>query len=137
MTRLRTYSELIRLETFEERFEYLRLVGEVGRDTFGYDRYLNQGFYKSREWRLARTHTIGRDNGCDLGDPDRPIYDRVYVHHMNPIRPQDFDEFNPDILNPEYLITVTHETHNAIHYGDSSGLIIMPPERRPGDTKLW
>lgn len=134
---MRTYSEMIEYSTFEDRYEYLRLDGHVGRDTFGFDRYLNQSFYKSKEWKDVRNHVITRDNGCDLGIEDRPIFDKVLVHHMNPITPEDIENFSTEILNPEYLITITMDTHNAVHYGNQSGLIVLPPERFPGDTKLW
>lgn len=135
--RIRTYSELSRLETLEERYEYLKLGGVVGRATFGFDRYLNQDFYRSALWRRTRNLVIARDYGCDLGVEGFEIHDRVYVHHMNPMTPQDIVHANVDILDPEFLITVTHRTHNAIHYGDGR---LLPPriiERRPGDTKLW
>ncbi len=134
---IKTYSDLRRLNSFEQRFGYLKLGGVVGRDTFGFDRYLNQEFYRSAQWKRARTFVIARDNGCDLGVEGYEIHDRVYVHHMNPIRPEDIVDFNVDILDPEYLITVTHNTHNAIHYGDDS--MIRKPfiDRHPGDTKLW
>lgn len=136
---IRTYHELSQLTTFEERFEYLRLGGTVGEETFGYDRYLNQEFYRSVLWRRARNHVIARDYGCDLGIAGREIHDKVYVHHMNPIRSVDImDEIDMSVLDPNYLICVTHNTHNAIHYGDAS--ILRRVElvvRRPGDTKLW
>lgn len=135
--RIRTYSELRQLPTFEERYNYLRLGGAVGADTFGFERIRNQQFYASREWKLARRDVIARDLGCDLAIRDRSINDRVYIHHMNPMRPEDLEEFNEDVLNPEYLICVTHKTHNAIHFGDESQLLRLPPERRPGDTNLW
>jgi hypothetical protein len=134
---IRTYSELRRLETIDERFSYLSLKGQVGRETFGFDRYLNQDFYKSSEWRHARTQVIARDMGCDLGVDGYEIFDRVYIHHMNPIAVRDIVEFNDDIVNPEYLIVVTHTTHNAIHYGQDNLPRRTPIERRPGDTKLW
>lgn len=137
MTERRTYHQMIAFPTFEERYNYLRLTGRVGADTFGFDRYLNQSFYRSKEWKDIRQHVIARDSGCDLGDPERPIFGRVLVHHMNPILPEDLEDFNPEILDPEYLVCVTHETHNAIHYGDPSSLIIMPKERRPNDTIPW
>jgi hypothetical protein len=135
---IKCYSDLRRLQTFEERFSYLKLGGVVGRDTFGFDRYLNQGFYHSREWRSLRERIIIRDNGCDLGVEGYEIHDRIYVHHMNPMRPDDIKHSNEDNLDPEFLICVTHDTHNAIHYGDES-LIRRRQfvERRPGDTKLW
>lgn len=135
---IKTYRDLRRIRTAEERFEYLKLGGRVGRDTFGFDRYLNQGFYRSSEWRSIRRDVIARDRGCDLGIEDYPIHDRVYVHHMNPMTVDDLTDFNDDVLNPEYLICVALDTHNAIHYGSTD-----PFERRrhvermPGDTKLW
>ena len=134
---IRRYSEMIRLETFEERFEYLSLKGTVGTATFGFERYLNQRFYTSREWKQVRNTVIARDSGYDLGDPENPIRDRVLVHHMNPMVPVDISENAEEILNPEFLISVSHNTHNAIHYGDFS-LIPKPYEpRRRGDTQLW
>lgn len=135
--RSRTYHELIQLETFEERFRYLSLSGQVGADTFGFDRYLNQQFYASREWKRVRQIVIARDNGCDMAVPGYEIYDRVYIHHMNPMTPDDIKHGNEDILDPEFLICVTHKTHNAIHYGDERQLPRQLIERRPGDTKLW
>lgn len=134
---LRRYSELRRLPTFEERFEYLRLDGQVGMATFGHERYLNQRFYTSREWRLVREEVIARDEGCDLGLDERPIFDRIYIHHMNPMAVQDLTNGNLAVLDPEFLITTKHTTHNAIHYGDISLLPQSFVERRPGDTKLW
>lgn len=127
----------MRLETYEERYKYLRLGGEVGAETFGFDRFLNQEFYRSRSWKKARDEVISRDLGCDLGDPDRPIAARIIVHHMNPIRPQELMDFHSDVYNPEFLITTCHDTHNAIHYGDESLLRLMPPERMPWDTVPW
>ena len=139
MRTIRTYSQLQRFTTFEERFDYLKLEGGVGEETFGHDRYLNQEFYRSFLWRRARNLVIARDYGCDLGIEGREIHDRVYVHHMNPLNPVDImDDFNPDVIDPEYLICVTHRTHNAIHYGDQRLLQRADPiVRRPGDTKLW
>ena len=134
---IKTYSELRRHATFEERFDYLKLGGAVGAETFGFDRYLNQDFYKSVLWKRARSIVIARDLGCDLGIEGHEIHDRVYVHHMNPMTPEDIKHSNLDILDPEYLITVTHDTHNAIHYGDKRLLPKPIIERRPGDTKLW
>ena len=134
---MRTYSELLACSSFVDKYEYLRLDGEVAHATFGGDRYINQGFYRSQAWKEVRDFVINRDNGCDLGDPDRPIYGKVLVHHMNPIRPVDLDDFNHDVLDPEYLITVSHDTNNAIHYGDQEQLHLMPPERLPGDTIPW
>lgn len=137
MTRFRTYSELSKLKTFEERFEYLSLEGTVGAATFGYDRYLNQVLYKSPEWRQARNKVIMRDEGCDLGIEGREIPKNVIVHHMNPITMEDVYNREPHIFNPEYLICVSHNTHNAIHFGDSELLNKDPVERKPGDTCPW
>lgn len=136
MTRL-SHSEMVRLNTFEQRFEYLKLRGTVGTSTFGFDRWINQAFYKSAQWKHIRSVVIARDNGCDLGADGHPIHDRVLIHHMNPMRPEDFEEDSPDNLNPEYLITVSHRTHNAIHYGDARLLPKPYVPRRPGDTQLW
>ncbi len=134
---IRTYSELIRLETFEERFRYLVLRGGVGNSTFGFDRYINQGFYASREWKRVRYDVIARDLGCDLAVPGYEIHERLLIHHMNPMDSDDIVEGDPSILDPEFLITTTHRTHNAIHYGDERQLPRPLVERRPGDTKLW
>jgi hypothetical protein len=134
---VKSYSELIRLNTIEERFRYLSLRGVVGDMTFGFDRYLNQQFYRSKQWRDIRNHIIVRDNGCDLGVEDYEIHDRIYIHHMNPMTVNDIVDDDPSILDPEFLIAVTHRTHNAIHYGDESLLPRQLVERRPGDTKLW
>lgn len=131
------YSELIRLKTFDERFEYLKLPGVVGLTTFGYDRFLNQRFYRSLEWRRIRDIVIIRDNGCDLGFPGFEIYSKILIHHMNPINIKDIYEFNNKILDPEFLICVSPETHQAIHYSDKTKLYRLPPERHRGDTKLW
>lgn len=137
MRNRRTYRELQRLRSFEERFAYLALSGVVGAKTFGYDRYLNQAFYASSEWRHIRQHVIARDLGCDLGVEGYEIYDRPYIHHMNPMTVQDIVHGNDMILDPENLITVSHRTHNAIHYGDERLLPRAPVERRAGDTLLW
>ncbi|HET9787096.1 MAG TPA: hypothetical protein VFP47_08185 [Pyrinomonadaceae bacterium] len=134
---IRTYSELIKHSTFEGRFKYLALRGGVGEPTFGYDRWINQAFYHSREWKQIRYHVIARDNGCDLGIPGHEIHERAYVHHMNPLTPDEIFEGSSSIVDPEFLITVTHQTHNAIHYGDERQLPRPLIERRPGDTKLW
>jgi hypothetical protein len=134
---IRTYSELITIPTFLERFEYLRLGGLVGEETFGFDRYLNQTFYKSKEWLKVRDEVILRDFGCDLGIKGREIYDRILIHHMNPIRPEDIIYRSDYLLNPEYLITTVKNTHDAIHYGDSSLLITDPIERTKNDTCPW
>lgn len=133
----RSYSELKQLDTFVQRFDYLSIKGVVGESTFGYERHLNQRFYKSKEWQWARDEVISRDFGNDLGVPGFEIYDRILIHHMNPITPEDVLRRNPDILNPEFLISVTHNTHNAIHYGDASILRLPIVERRQGDTQLW
>ena len=114
---IRTYSELMKLQTFEERYKYLKLDGRVGEDTFGFDRYLNQRFYKTREWRSIRDYVIIRDGACDLGIEDMPVYDRIIIHHMNPITKQDILNKTDYLLNPEYLICVSKRTHDAIHYG--------------------
>lgn len=133
----RTYSELRRFSTFEERYDYLELRGEVGKQTFGFDRWINQRFYRSHEWHTVRDHVIVRDNGCDLGILGYEINGQLMVHHMNPIAPEDLERGEEWVLDPEFLITTTHRTHNAIHYGDHSLLVKPPVERRPGDTKLW
>ena len=137
MTSIRTYSELILLPTFEERYEYLRLDGRVGEETFGFDRWLNQTFYKSEEWLSMRDKIIVRDNGCDLGIPGRDIYSRILIHHMNPITKEDILRRSDILLNPEYLICVTPNTHRAIHYGNENLLMKDLIERRPNDTCPW
>ena len=134
---VRTYSELRRLLTFEERYDYLKLRASVGEVTFGFERYLNQDFYRSRQWRDVREFVIARDEGMDLGIDGYEIYDRVIIHHMNPMRTEDLINGNEDVLDPEFLITTTHRTHNAIHYGDKSLLPTALVDRRPGDTRLW
>ena len=134
---IRTYSELITLPTFEERFKYLELGGTVGKETFGFDRYLNQRFYKTEEWKAVRHHVIVRDNGCDLGIEGRDIHGRIYIHHMNPLNVKDILDRSDYLLNPEYLITVTLRTHNAIHYSDESLLLLAPVERSRNDTCPW
>lgn len=134
---IRSYTELRRLHTFEERYHYLALRGAVGHTTFGFDRHMNQKFYTSREWKQVREHVIVRDNGCDLGIDGYEIYSKLYIHHMNPMVVADIVHGNDDILDPEFLITTTHRTHNAIHYGDEKLLPRPLAARRPGDTKLW
>lgn len=134
---IKTYSELITLPTFEERFEYLRLDGTVGESTFGFDRYLNQIFYRSQKWKDIRDWVIIRDNGCDLGVEGFEIYGRIIIHHMNPISLQDLERESDLLLNPEYLICTVHNTHNAIHYGDASLLPLAPIERSKNDTCPW
>lgn len=135
---VRTYTELIQLPTFEERYRYLRIGGRVGVETFGIDRWLNQKFYRTdEEWLEVRDFVIIRDNGCDLAMPDRPIETTILVHHMNPITKEDILRRTKYLLDPEYLICTIKGTHDAIHYGDESNLIIAPPERRPFDTCPW
>ena len=133
----RTYSELSKLNTFKERFEYLKLDGSVGKDTFGWDRYLNQVFYKSPEWKSVRDKVIVRDCGRDLGVEGYDIFGKIIIHHMNPMNLEDIAKRNPDIFNPEYLICVSHSTHNAIHYGDENQLMTGPIERTANDTCPW
>lgn len=133
----RSYSVLITHRSFEDRFNYLSLRGSVGRSTFGFDRYLNQKFYTSRQWKQIRDEILARDLGCDLGCDGYEVFDRPIIHHMNPLLVDDVERDNPDNLNPEYLITTSHRTHNAIHYGDASLLPQPLVERRPGDTQLW
>lgn len=136
--KIRTYTELSRLKTFEERFRYLQLKGAVGKDTFGFDRIFNQRFYTSQEWRAVRDFVIVRDYGCDLGVEDYEIRGQnVIIHHMNPITLSDIEHSTDILLDPEYLITTTHNTHNAIHYGDESLLVKAPIERRANDTCPW
>lgn len=135
--RTRSYSELRRHTTFEERFEYLSMPGEVGEATFGFDRWMNQRFYRSREWKQVRDAVIFRDGACDLGVPGLEIHAQLLVHHMNPVTAAALADGEEWILDPEYLITTTHRTHNAIHYGDQSLISRPPVERRAGDTRLW
>lgn len=134
---IRTYSELIQLPTFEERFEYLRLDGSVGKATFGYDRYLNQILYNSPEWKRFRRDIIIRDNGCDLACEGYEIRGRIIIHHINTISIEDIVNRNPMVFDPENVITTTHNTHNAIHYGDKELLVTVPIERSANDTCLW
>lgn len=134
---IRRYSELIRFHTFEERFKYLMLKGQVGKETFGFDRYINQRFYHSEEWRQVKNRVIARDLGRDLGVEGYDIYGRIYVHHMNPILVKDIEECSEYLMNPEYLITTTFATHNAIHYGDESFVNLSPKERSPNDMCPW
>lgn len=137
MKNIRKYSDLITLPTFKERYEYLRLDGIVGEETFGFDRYINQIFYKSKEWLEVRDHVIIRDNGCDLGIEGHEIHNRILIHHMNPIRKEDILNRSDILLNPEYLITTTKRTHDAIHYGDKNILLDTPIERIKNDTCPW
>lgn len=133
----KTYNELQHLETFEERFRYLALRGDVGFSTFGFDRYLNQNFYSSREWRRIRRHVILRDEAFDLGIAGYEIHNRLLIHHMNPITEEELIHGDANVVDPEFLITTCHQTHNAIHYGDESLLPRPFVPRRYGDTKLW
>lgn len=135
--KIRTYSELIRLPTYEERYRYLKLDGVVGATTFGYDRYLNQMFYRSEEWKALRNYVIVRDNGCDLGIEGREIQKRILIHHMNPITKEDVLSRSDFLLDPEFLISTVKNTHDAIHYGDEGLLIKDPIERRQNDTCPW
>ena len=135
---IRTYSELMTLSTFEERFEYLKIGGGVGKETFGWDRWLNQRFYQTPEWKTIRREVILRDGGCDLAIPDRLLTGKIYVHHMNPVDAGDIRSRAEILLNPEFLITVSYETHQAIHYGDMK--LLVPAEiidRKPNDTVPW
>lgn len=135
--KIKTYSELILLPTFKERFRYLKLGGKVGEETFGFDRYLNQKFYKSKEWLSVRDYVIIRDNGCDLAMDDRPIESRIIIHHLNPITRDDIINQTEFLLNPEYMICTIKRTHDAIHYGDESLLFDVPIERTKNDTCPW
>lgn len=137
MSTIRTYSELITLPTFEERYRYLKLQGRVGEETFGFDRYLNQLFYRSEEWRKVRDFVIIRDCGCDLGVEGYEIYGRILIHHMNPITKDDILRRSEFLINPEYLICTVKRTHDAIHYGDENLLFQIPLERTKNDTCPW
>ena len=137
-TLTRTYKELSRLKTFEERYRYLQLKGSVGRETFGFDRYLNQVFYqRNQKWKAARDAVIIRENGCDLGIEGREIYGKIIVHHMNVVTLEDLERDSDILYDPEYLISTMHTTHNAIHYGDEHLLMLDPIERKPNDTCPW
>lgn len=137
MSLIRTYSELIQFETLKERFDYLSLRGKVGETTFGFDRYMNQMFYTSRNWQLVRQKVIWRDRGCDLGIEGYEIHKGLVIHHLNPMTVANIRNGDPEILDPEFLITTTHDTHNAIHWGDEKLLPKIVIDRKPGDTKLW
>lgn len=137
MTRIRTYSELSQLHTFEDRYEYLKLGGSVGHSTFGHDRYINQHFYRSYAWKRARDIVIIRDEGCDLGIIGREIHAEILIHHINPMTADDIRHGEEWLVDPEYLITTTKETHNAIHYGVDLRLPKVVTARQPGDTQLW
>ena len=134
---IRTYSELITIPTFEERFEYLQLKGSVGKDTFGYDRYLNQVLYRSPEWKRLRNQIIIRDGGCDLACDGYDIYGKVLIHHLNPITVEDVLARSRKVFDPDNLVCVSHSTHNAIHYGDSDLLVTGPIIRTKNDTCPW
>ena len=133
----RNYTELSQLDTFKKRFDYLQLKGSVGKETFGSDRLFNQRFYTSAEWKSIRNQVIVRDNGCDLGFEDFPILGRIYIHHMNPFTLEDLEKHPALLLNPEYLISVSFDIHNAIHYGSESLLPREPVERKKNDTCPW
>ena len=135
--KIRTYRELSSLKTFEDRFEYLKLNGDVGKETYGFDRWFNQQFYRSEEWKQLRKKIILRDSGCDLGISGREIYGRIIIHHLNPISLSDIESGSDLLFDPDNLITTTHITHNAIHYGDQNLLVHDPIERKPGDTCPW
>ena len=132
-----TYSELIQIPTFIDRFRYLKLSASVGEETYGWDRYLNQTLYKSKEWRETRERIIIREDGCDLAHPDYLIGGRILIHHLNPITKRDILDRNPLIFDPENLVCISHITHEAVHYGSEDLLMKDPVERMPGDTKLW
>lgn len=134
---IKTYSEMIRYRTFEERFRYLAMCGTVGASTFGHSRHVNQNFYTSKLWRSIRNEVIIRDNGCDLADPDREIHDKVIVHHINPITLYDIETVSDLLVNPEFLVCVSNPTHNAIHFGDESLITSLPLERSRHDTSPW
>lgn len=134
---IRTYSELITFSTFEERFKYLQLNGQVGESTFGFDRYMNQVFYRSQKWKSIRDFVIIRDCGCDLGVEGYDIYGKIIIHHMNPLSMRDIETESDFLLNPDFLICTTHNTHNAIHYGDENLLVTAPIERTKNDTCPW
>lgn len=137
MKKIRTYSELILLPTFKERYQYLKLDGTIGEDTFGFDRYINQVFYRSQKWKSIRDQVIVRDNGCDLGVEGYMIYGKIIIHHINPISIDDIMNESDYLLNPDFLIATTHQTHNAIHYGDEELLISDPIIRTKNDTCPW
>ena len=134
---MRSYTELAKIDNFVGRYDYLRLGGRVGSDTFGYERYLNQFFYKSKEWKAIRDIVIVRDGACDLGIPGRELTSRIHIHHMNPLTVKDLEERSDFLINPEYLITVSFETHQAIHYGDHTLLMKDPVVRTKYDTCPW
>lgn len=134
---MRTYSELMTFDTFIDRYNYLKFTTIVGKETFGFERYLNQSFYHSKEWKRLRNQIILRDNGCDLGIEGREIEGKLYIHHMNPISKEDIVYASDYLIDPEYLICCSHKTHNAIHFGDENQLLAEPIERTPNDTCPW
>lgn len=137
MNKVRTYYGLMQLQSYEERFQYLKLDGSLGSLTFGFDRYLNQSFYTSVEWKRVRNEVVVRDNACDLGISDRQLHGKIFVHHMNPITLEDIERSSDILLLSKYLITTSHVTHNAIHFGNEKNLVVLPRERTKGDTILW
>lgn len=137
MKNLKTYSELIKHDSFLERFRYLALHGFVGETIFGFERYLNQKFYRSLEWKKIRDHVIIRDHGCDLGVLGREVHEKIFIHHMNPLRKEDVINYSDILIDPEFLITTNHTTHNAIHYGDENLLFIDVVNRTKNDTCPW
>jgi len=136
-TSIKTYSELSKFATFIERYQYLRIPGAVGKETFGFDRYMNQMLYRSQRWKSARDRVIIRDNGCDLGIEGREIYGRILIHHMNPVTIEDIEKEREWLFDPEFLISTTHQTHNAIHFSDEKLLVVEPIERSKNDTCPW
>lgn len=134
---IKTYSELVKLSSFKERYNYLKLNGAVGKETFGFDRFINQNFYRSSKWKKIRDYVIIRDNGCDLGMDGYMIYGKIIIHHMNPISINDIMENSELLIDPEYLISTVHATHNAIHYGDENFIMSFPMERTKHDTCPW
>lgn len=134
---MKTYTELIALSTFKERFDYLKLNGKIGEETFGFDRYLNQQFYRSQEWKKIRNQIIIRDNACDIAHPDFPIAGRIYIHHLNPITSEDIINHTRYLVDPEFLVCVSYDTHYSITYGDEGLLPSGPVERKPNDTCPW
>lgn len=134
---IKTYSELSKFTTFKERYNYLKLNGAVGKETFGFDRFINQNFYRSSEWKKIRDYVIIRDNGCDLGMEGYTIYGKIIIHHMNPISINDIMENSEFLIDPEYLISTVHATHNAIHYGDENFIMSLPVDRTKNDTCPW
>lgn len=137
MSLIKSYSQMLVYDTFLERFNYLKLYGSVGESIFGFHRYVNQNFYSSRRWQSVRSRVIIRDDGCDLADPARQIHDRIYIHHINPVTLEQLENDDSALYDLNNLVSVSYDTHLAIHYGDQSLLIPDYIERRPGDTKLW